>query len=78
MASGDSMVSTSYNFRIGKASVSKIIKETCKDIWECLKDDCLLKPDENNWHRIADDFNTKWNFPNCIGALDVKLVVIEV
>lgn len=32
----------------------------------------LPRPTNEMWKSIADDFNTNWNFPNCIGALDGK------
>lgn len=31
---------------------------------------------EEEWLKRADEFNKKWNFPNCIGALDGKHVVM--
>lgn len=31
---------------------------------------------EEEWLRHVDEFNTKWNFPNCFGALDGKHVVM--
>lgn len=27
---------------------------------------------EENWLELARDFNDKWNFPHCIGAVDGK------
>nr|XP_022907898.1 protein ALP1-like [Onthophagus taurus] len=34
-------------------------------------------PTEDDWKRIAHEFWTIWNFPNCLGALDGKHVVIQ-
>ncbi|CAC5383988.1 unnamed protein product [Mytilus coruscus] len=31
----------------------------------------------HEWLTIAKDFNEKWNFPNCLGAVDGKHVVIQ-
>ncbi|KAK5648046.1 hypothetical protein RI129_002938 [Pyrocoelia pectoralis] len=77
LASGDSMTSISFLFRIGINSVSRIILETCSAIWDCLKDIVLRVPSEQIWKEYADTFQTKWNFPHCIGAVDGKHVVIE-
>jgi len=38
LASRDSMTSISYAFRVGHNTVSKIISETCEEIWKVLKD----------------------------------------
>ena len=34
-------------------------------------------PTEEQWKYIADDFCTKWNIPNCMGAIDGKHVKIQ-
>ena len=32
---------------------------------------------ESEWKNIADDFNSRWNMPNCIGALDGKHIIMQ-
>ena len=34
-------------------------------------------PSEDKWKSIADEFYERWNFPNCIGAIDGKHVMIQ-
>ena len=37
----------------------------------------MSPPTEQEWKTIADGFTMKWNFPNCIGAMDGKHIVIQ-
>ncbi|XP_071580640.1 uncharacterized protein [Temnothorax nylanderi] len=77
LASGDSMASISYAFRIGVNTVSKIVSETCEVLWNCLHESVMPPMNEEDWLRIAEEFERKWNFPHCIGAIDGKHVVIQ-
>lgn len=54
-----------------------IIKETCDAIWEELVDEQLPIPKLEQWEKIARKFERRWNFPNCVGALDGKHVTIQ-
>lgn len=78
LASGDSMASVSYLFRIGHTTISNIISDTCQCIWDALKEKVFLNPTADNWRKVAKDFNDIWNYPNCIGAIDGKHVDIDV
>jgi len=69
------MVSLSYQFRIGKSTVSKIISETTTAIWNILQRIVLKQPTEDDWKKIAKEFNDKWNFVNCIGAIDGNILI---
>lgn len=77
LSSGDSMVSISYAFRIGVNTVSKIVSETCEILWNSLHEDVIPLPNKESWLRIANEFEEKWDFPHCIGAIDGKHVVIQ-
>nr|CAH7717440.1 unnamed protein product [Callosobruchus chinensis] len=37
----------------------------------------MTEPNEGQWEQIAKDFEDKWNYPHCIGALDGKHVQIR-
>ena len=77
LASGDSYNSLRNRFRLGLSTVHYIIKETCDAIWEELVDEHMPIPKLQDWERIAKRFEKRWNFPNCVGALDGKHVRIQ-
>ncbi|XP_071647555.1 uncharacterized protein [Temnothorax longispinosus] len=77
IAAGDSMASLHYQYRIGRATTSKIIAETTKVIWDVLHPEVLPVLKEEEWASIAQDFGDIWNFQNCVGAIDGKHVVVQ-
>lgn len=77
LASGNSLQSIAFSFRMGKSTVSNIINETCDAIIESLSTECLPSPTEDKWRIISDGFNSKWNFPHCVGAIDGKHVRMQ-
>lgn len=78
LASGDSMKSIAYAFRVAPSTVSEIIEETCDEIWKGLKDIVLRLPSKEDWIAIAKEFNDKWHFIHCVGAMDGRHMVLEV
>ena len=78
LASGESQQSLSWSFRLGRTTVSKIVRETCEAIWKVLSPIYLLPPStEQEWKQISNDFEEIWNLPHCIGAIDGKHIAIE-
>ena len=52
------------------------MKETCSAIWDSLVEKEMLPPTQQRWEEIEKEFNSRWNFPNCISAVDGKHIVI--
>ncbi|XP_018361253.1 PREDICTED: uncharacterized protein LOC108759992 [Trachymyrmex cornetzi] len=77
LAQGDSILSKHNEFRIGRSTAHKIIPETCQAIWETLQPIFLPPMDRNSWNEVANRFMEKWQFPNCLGAIDGKHIRIK-
>lgn len=77
LASGDAMKTIATHHRVGRSTVSGIISEVCEEIWLKLSPIYLKKPSTEKWKEMADQFNVVTNFPNCVGAVDGKHVVIQ-
>ena len=78
LAEGASQQSMSFQYRIGRSTISGIIHETCQAIWEALHEVYLKPPsNKNDWKEISKEFEELWNFPHCLGAIDGKHVSIQ-
>ncbi|XP_043262498.1 protein ALP1-like [Colletes gigas] len=77
LATGDSYHSLMYLFNISKQTISKIIPKVCEALIDVLQDYIKMPQNEQEWNLVAKDFNTKWNFPNCVGAMDGKHISIQ-
>lgn len=77
LATGNSYSSLMYNFRVSKSAICLFIPKVCQALidayGECLK--CPKTLDE--WNNVAEGFARKWNYFNCVGALDGKHVAIK-
>lgn len=77
LAQGDSARSKHFEYWLEESTVHKIINETCQALWFAL-DQIVLKPkDRISWEQISEEFMTKWQFPNCVGALDGHHIGIQ-
>nr|XP_039252493.1 uncharacterized protein LOC120329747 [Styela clava] len=77
LVTGDSYQTIGFSYRIHKTTISRIIPETCAAIWDSLQPVFMAVPSENQWKIIANDFKQLWQFPNCVGSIDGKHVVIQ-
>jgi len=78
LAIGETFQSLSFQFRIGKSTVSQIVVEVCVTIYQVLGRQHLKTLNTvENWREIATLFFSKWNTPNNIGAIDGKQILIQ-
>lgn len=78
LATGESFVSLAYNYRIGGNTMCLVIHETCQAILQEFQDEslpCHTTPD--GWKKVADGFESRWNLPHCVGAIDGKHIAIK-
>ncbi|XP_065117492.1 uncharacterized protein [Paramisgurnus dabryanus] len=78
LATGETFKSLRFQYRMGTSTISQIVFETCTALYQVMKDDFLKTPStEGEWRTIAMDFERKWQFPHCLGALDGKHIYIQ-
>ncbi|XP_077972394.1 uncharacterized protein LOC144427295 isoform X1 [Styela clava] len=74
LATGASQLDLSFSFRIGHSTVRTILRETMSALWKALVNEVMPPHTPKKWLEIAEEFNFRWQCPNCIGALDGKHV----
>ena len=74
---GNAITTIAYNFRMGTSTAWEIILDVCTAIWEVLSPIHIPVPSEDEWRRTAAEFEEWWNFPNSIGAIYGKHVMIK-
>lgn len=78
LATGDLQSSNSLLFRVSEAATNNFISLVCDAIWETLRPIVFEEPSEEMWRREANEFKNLWQFEHCIGAVDGKLIQMEV
>ncbi|KAM4029985.1 uncharacterized protein ACNLHF_022083 [Anomaloglossus baeobatrachus] len=77
LATGRSLTDLQYSSSISRSLLSSLIPETCQAIIDCLCDYMQFPKNQADWLAIASDFERRWQFPNCGGAIDGKHVRIQ-
>ena len=66
-----------WNHRLAHNTISIIIRDTCKAIYEEYLEEIWTMPSTpEGWKEVAEGFSTRWNFHHCVGALDGKHIAI--
>jgi len=58
-------------------TIGEIIYDTCNIIWKLFANIHMPFPTTDMFYKIAQDFETLWNFPNCVGCIDGKHIRIK-
>ncbi|KAJ4935046.1 hypothetical protein JOQ06_007824, partial [Pogonophryne albipinna] len=77
LATGDSYRTISFSYRVSYITVAVIVREVAGAIWTTMVEETMPVPQIEDWRAIAAEFQERWNFPNCVGAIDGKHVVIQ-
>ncbi|XP_046145713.1 protein ALP1-like [Osmia bicornis bicornis] len=77
LATGDSYSSLMYLFKMSKQVISLIIPEVCEALLAGLKDFVKMPTTPEEWKNVANLYDKLWNFPQCLGAIDGKHVVLQ-
>ncbi|XP_051569832.1 uncharacterized protein LOC127450100 [Myxocyprinus asiaticus] len=77
LACGATQQSVAETFKMGPSTARRIVTEMCEAIWVALKEEFVSVPKRAQWETIAQDFWSRWNFPNCIGAIGGKQVLLR-
>ena len=79
LATGDAQFTIASSYRVSPTTISRIVRETTSVIWrELCKRNYMAHPNSSEeWKNKAKEFSDMWNFPNCLGCIDGKHVVIQ-
>ncbi|XP_046903215.1 uncharacterized protein LOC124485569 [Hypomesus transpacificus] len=67
----------SFSYRVGSSTVAGIVGAVSQAIWDCLVEEYMPVPTKQDWRDISEGFLQRWNFPNCMGSIDGKHIVIQ-
>ncbi|KAL7406674.1 hypothetical protein ABVT39_024408 [Epinephelus coioides] len=62
---------------VGVSTVAKIVNQVTRAIWHVLVPEFMPVPTTEDWRSIAEGFQHRWGFPNRLGSIDGKHVVIR-
>ncbi|KAM7289538.1 protein ANTAGONIST OF LIKE HETEROCHROMATIN PROTEIN 1-like [Ixodes scapularis] len=76
LASGQDVKDVALAYRVGLETARLAVHETCRALWARLCPIYMKPPTEAEWVEVGNGFSRRWQFPNCLGAVDGKHVAI--
>ncbi|PNF19897.1 hypothetical protein B7P43_G12288 [Cryptotermes secundus] len=85
LATGRTLEDLKFSTRISPQALGGVSPETCKAIYKVLRKYCKVMPSliclqcptsQEEWKKVAKEFEDLWQFPSCIGAMDGKHATI--
>ncbi|XP_075742364.1 uncharacterized protein LOC142796168 isoform X3 [Rhipicephalus microplus] len=78
LAAKETSRSSSFNFLTGRSTACVIVSEVCQAIWDVLGPIYVALPStQNEWSKVARDFEMRRDMPHCLSAIDGKHVIVE-
>ncbi|KAJ4440655.1 hypothetical protein ANN_08802 [Periplaneta americana] len=67
-----------YYTRLSKPFLCYAVPEVCAAVYDALKDEYLKFPGtKDEWKQLAQNYQARWQFPFCLGAMDGKHVAFR-
>ena len=71
LATGETYKTLMYQYQVSEVSISGFVPEVCQVIIESSMERYMSLPDsKEKWLSVAKGLEKKWQFPNCVGAID--------
>ncbi|XP_036320822.1 uncharacterized protein LOC118735273 isoform X2 [Rhagoletis pomonella] len=78
LATGDSFRSLEFLSHISRKTISKFLPEVLEALTEALQEEYLKTPTtEKEWLDVANNFESLWQFPHTLGAIDGKHIRLK-
>ncbi|XP_063632406.1 uncharacterized protein LOC134803536 [Cydia splendana] len=77
LRSGLSFKDLSDKYRVGRTTVSAIVKDVSRALWGTLQPVYMPAPREHTWRQAEADFKEICKFPNCVGSVGGRHIIAK-
>ena len=78
LATGNDYTALQYSFRVSNSAIAKFVPKVCDAIVTVYMEEVLKCPrTPEEWLTVAQGFSQRWQYHNCLGAVDGKHVAMK-